>query len=125
MPFFIIDFITLRGSIPNLDYMSPCDYEQQLLAILTGAFVSQYGTDGSYGWTNTYINSYSVVAYSVAIGTLGNLFIGGQFNRDVDVDPGAGEGSYNGGPDSCLYDASQELWWLDEDSECCWSRHAT
>jgi len=63
----------------------------------TGAFVSKYGTDGSYDWTKTYMNTYGVVAYSVAVGALGDVFVGGKFNQTVDFDPGVGEDIQNGG----------------------------
>ena len=64
----------------------------------TAAFVSKYGMDGSYDWTQTYMNTYGVMAYSVEVGKLGDVFVGGTFNRYVDFDPGVGEDIHNGGP---------------------------
>jgi len=59
------------------------------------AFVSKWMTDGSYGgWTRTFGDG-SSRAFSVAVGKLGDVFVGGQFFGTVDFDPGPGEDNYS------------------------------
>lgn len=66
----------------------------------TTAFVTQYGGDGSYGWTKRFDTSASgatATSMGVASDTFGNIFIFGDSSGTVTTDTGGSvTGSYNG-----------------------------
>ena len=49
-----------------------------------------YAADLYYGWTKTIGNTGSEVGYDVVTDSDGNIFVSGQFNENVDFNPGVG-----------------------------------
>ncbi len=58
-------------------------------------FVSQYQTDGSYGWTQTVGGTENDYGYSLAVDDSGNIYVTGLFRGTVDFDPTSGTDSHS------------------------------
>lgn len=58
----------------------------------SNAFVSKFDSDFTYGWSRHWgTNNAFDAAESVAIDTLGDVYVAGHFRSSVDFDPGPGE----------------------------------
>ena len=79
------------------------------------AFVSKYDASGNYQWTKAFGGTGRDSAYSVAVDSSGNVYIGGWFRNTVDFDPGAGvDNRISAGDNDAIvskYDASGNYQW--------------
>jgi hypothetical protein len=62
-----------------------------------GAFLSKFGTDGSYAWVRTWISGSGVWVNDVALDDDGNIFVVGEFLGTVDLNPGPGVDEHSSG----------------------------
>jgi hypothetical protein len=62
----------------------------------SASFLSKFDTSGNWQWARTWGEGYYDIANGVAIDTLNNIYVTGDFTGAADFDPGPGEDIKNG-----------------------------
>ena len=99
------------GSFRNWDDGSSVDFDTDEVTIYpktsngtVDSFMSKFHPDGTYLWTKTWGGAGYDYCESVAVTPVGDVYVCGDFEQTVDLDPGPGNAEYTviGSWDACL-----------------------